>query len=361
MTRPAQALLDFAALRHNVGLARELAPHSRLMAVVKANAYGHGAVSVARALEPLVDALAVACLEEALELRHSGIALPILLLEGVFAPDEWAVAAAEGCWVMLDNTVQLAWLEQASLPRPVQTWLKVDTGMRRLGVLPEQTAGFHRRLLATGKLAGTPVLATHFACADEPDDPMTSEQLTRFQRACHGLPGLRSTANSPGILAWPASHMDWIRPGYMLWGDSPFASPQPQADRLRPVMTLVSRVISLRDVAPGDSVGYGASWRADRASRIATVTMGYGDGYPRTAGNQTPVLINGQRARLAGRVSMDMITVDVTDLPDVRVGDPVVLWGPGLPVGEVAGHSGTIGYELLTRMPARIPRVIAVP
>lgn len=361
MTRPCLARLDLSALRHNVALARRLAPHSRLMAVVKANAYGHGAVTMARALEQRVDALAVACLEEARELRESGIQLPILLLEGVFAPDEWAEAARLGCWVTVDNSTQLEWLEQNELPVPVNCWLKIDTGMHRLGVEPAQAAGFAARLEATGKLAGAPVLSTHFARADEPDEAMTRDQLTLFEQACHGLPGLRSAANSPGVLAWPDSHLDWIRPGYMLWGDSPFATPHPNGDQLRPVMTLVSSVISVRSIAAGESVGYGASWRAQRPSRIATVTMGYGDGYPRTAANGTPVLVNGLRAPLAGRVSMDMITVDVTDLPPVTVGDPVVLWGEGLPVGEVARHSATIGYELLTRLPSRPPRQVVIP
>ena len=358
MTRPCRAHLDLSALRHNVALARELAPRSRLMAVVKANAYGHGAVTMSRELEPLVDALAVACLEEALELRDSGIRCPLLLLEGVFSPEEWGTAAAAGCWITVENATQLQWLEQSRLDAPVTVWLKIDTGMHRLGAQPGETADLHARLLATGKLTGPPVLSTHFACADEPDNPLTREQLAAFARAGQGLPGLRSAANSPAVLAWPEAHLDWIRPGYMLWGDSPFARPQAQAERLRPVMSLLSSVISLRSVAPGESVGYGASWRAERPSRIATVTAGYGDGYPRTAANGTPVLIGGQRARLAGRVSMDMITVDVTDLPGIAIGDPVELWGSALRVGEVARHSGTIGYELLTRMPPRPPRIV---
>lgn len=358
MTRPCQAHLDLSALRHNLALARELAPRSRLMAVVKANAYGHGAVTMARELAPRVEALAVACLEEALELRESGIDCPILLLEGVFSPDEWATAVRAGCWVTVDNSTQLQWLEQSRLPAPASVWLKVDTGMHRLGVTPDDVPAMHARLMASGKLAGAPVLTTHFARADEPEQTMTGEQLATLHRACDGLPGLRSAANSPAVLAWPDAHLDWVRPGYMLWGDSPFAGPHPQADRLRPVMRLLSSVISLRDVAPGESVGYGATWRAERPSRIATITAGYGDGYPRTASNGTPVLVRGHRARLAGRVSMDMITVDVTDLPEVAIGDAVELWGQELRVGEVARHSGTIGYELLTRMPSRPPRVV---
>ncbi len=359
MTRPSQARLDLSALRHNLAVARELAPRARLMAVVKANAYGHGAVTMARELEPRVDALAVACIEEALALREAGIRCPVLLLQGVFEASELPVAAASGFWITIDNDLQLQWLEQASLPQPVGCWLKIDTGMHRLGALPTQAASFYRRLLACGKVEGLPVLSTHFASADELHNPQTRQQIELFESATAGLEGLRSAANSPATLAWPRAHYDWIRPGYMLWGNSPFTVSQPQADRLRPVMTLVSAVISVREIAAGERVGYGGSWQALRPSRVATVTIGYGDGYPRTAANGTPVLVNGRRAPLAGRVSMDMITVDVTDLPPVAVGDPVVLWGKGLPVDEIARHAGTIGYELLTRMPLRTPRVIA--
>ena len=358
MSRPAQARLDLSALHHNVALARELAPRARLMAVVKANAYGHGAVAMARELETRVDALAVACSEEALELREAGIRCPILLLQGVFEARELPLAARHGLWITIDNDLQLKWLEETALQQPLGCWLKIDTGMHRLGALPAQAASFYQRLLASGKVDGLPVLSTHFASADELHNPQTWQQMELFEAVTAGLEGPRSAANSPATLAWPRAHYDWIRPGFMLWGNSPFAEPQLEAERLRPVMTLASAVISVRDIAAGECVGYGGSWQAQRPSRVATVTIGYGDGYPRTAANGTPVLVNGRRAALAGRVSMDMITVDVTDLPPVTVGDPVTLWGEGLPVGEVARHAGTIGYELLTRMPMRTPRVI---
>ena len=233
--------------------------------------------------------------------------------------------------------------------------------MHRLGVAPQRAQEFHQRLHTCDNARDPVVTYTHFASADVLDSDQTQQQLALFEQVTAGLPGPRSAANSPGLLAWPASHYDWIRPGYMLYGNSPFHVPHPSTADLRPVMTLTSAVISLRDVAAGDSVGYGASWVAQRPSRIATVTIGYGDGYPRLAPAGTPVLVNGQRAVLAGRVSMDMITVDVTDLPDVHLGDEVVLWGAGLPVGEVARHAGTIGYELTTRMPARTPRIVIRP
>jgi len=358
MARPNQARLDLGALRHNLGVARELAPDAKVMAVVKANGYGHGAVIIARQLESLADALAVACIEEAMELREAGISAPILLLEGVFEAKELGTAAQLGFWVTIDNEWQLRWLEEAVLPEPLHCWLKVDTGMHRLGVPENLAQDFYQRIKATDNALDDLVIYTHFASADDLQSNQTREQLNLFDEICASIPAPRSAANSPGLLAWPEACYDWVRPGYMLYGNSPLIEPHPNADALRPVMTLTSAVISLRDVGAGEAVGYGASWIAQRPSRIATVTIGYGDGYPRLAANGTPVLVNGRRASLAGRVSMDMITVDVTDLPDVHVGDEVVLWGVGLPVAEVARHAGTIGYELTTRMPARIPRVV---
>ena len=358
MARPNQAQLDLAALRHNLGIAKKLAGPARVMAVVKANAYGHGATTIARALEPGVDALAVACIEEALELREAGIEAPVLLLEGLFECDELATAAAHNFWLTIENEQQLAWLEQARLSAPITCWLKIDTGMHRLGVPTSQAQDFYQRLRASQNCNNELVVYTHFASADDLTSNQTMEQLAEFDVVTQSMDALRSAANSPGLLGWPAARYDWVRPGYMLYGNSPMAAAHTNARDLEAVMTLTSAVISVRDVATGESVGYGASWRAQRPSRIATVTVGYGDGYPRLAANGTPVLVNGLRAALAGRVSMDMITVDVSDLDDVQIGDNVVLWGKGLPLAEVAACAGTIGYELTTRMPMRTPRVV---
>ena len=360
MARPNQAWLNLEALRNNLALARGLAPHSKVMAVVKANAYGHGALTVAQTLDPLVDALAVACIEEAEELRDANIAAPILLLEGLFEAAELHIAAERNFWITIDNIDQLQWLEAAQISQSVHCWLKLDTGMHRLGVDPALAGSFYHRLKGCRNVHDDLVLSTHFASADDLEKRQTKEQLDQFNSACRDMPGERSAANSAGTLAWPDSHFDWIRPGYMLYGNSPMTSNHPNAISLQPVMTLTSAVISLRTVAIGEAVGYGATWLAQRPSRIATVCIGYGDGYPRLAPAGTPVLVNGQRAPLAGRVSMDMITVDVTDLAGVKIGDEVVLWGEGLPVGEVAQHAGTIGYVLTTRMPARTPRTVRV-
>lgn len=328
------------------------------MAVVKANAYGHGALGVASALEPLADALAVACIDEAQELRAGGINAPILLLEGIFQEKETAIASNENFWLCVENEWQLDCLERAALALPVTVWLKIDTGMHRLGIPPERAANAFHRLTQSANVKSGIVLCTHFASADELDSNQTQHQLDQFETACKHLQAERSAANSPGILAWPDSHFDWIRPGYMLYGNSPLTGPHKNTNALRPVMTLSSAIISLRDVAAGEPVGYGATWTATKDSKIATVAIGYGDGYPRLARNNTPVLINGKRAPLAGRVSMDMITVDVTELSGVQLGDEVILWGRDLSVAEVASHADTIGYELTTRMPARTRRVI---
>ncbi|MAT93011.1 MAG: alanine racemase [Halioglobus sp.] len=359
MSRPCQARLDLDALRHNAALARQLAPAAKQLAVVKADAYGHGAVRVARVLESQADALAVACLEEAVELREAGIQAPILLLEGVFEAVELAAADRLGLWLTVANEEQLAWLEALRPAAPLHCWLKVNTGMNRLGIAATHCQEFQARLRACAGVAGDVVLYTHFASAEDLVNRATARQLEEFDALLPGVP--RSAANSAGVLAWPHSHHDWVRPGYMLYGNSPMALPHANASALRPVMTLRSAVISLREVAPGDAVGYGGTWVARRASRIATVAAGYGDGYPRQAANGTPVLVNGQRAALAGRVSMDMITVDVTGLEGVRSGSEVVLWGEGLAVDEVARCAGTTGYELLTRMPPRPPRVVIAP
>jgi len=357
MSRPTRAIVNLEALRHNYGLAQGLSGAGKAMPIVKANAYGHGAIPIAKALEPLAPALGVACIEEALELRESGIAKPILLLEGFFSPDELELAAAHNFWLMIQNETQLRALESARLSQPVHCWLKIDTGMHRLGFDPASCSTTYQRLLDCPQVAGSVVLATHFASADNLDSDFTQRQMESFANATAPVKALRSLANSPGLLGWPAARADWNRPGLMLYGQSPFGDSHPEADKLLPVMTLRSGVMAVREVNPGESVGYANAWTATRPSRIATVPAGYGDGYPRHAESGTPVLINGHRAQLVGRVSMDMITVDVTDLDSVVIGDEVILWGDQLSANEVASHADTIGYEIMTRLQNRVPRV----
>lgn len=364
MSRPTQATIDLQALRHNTAHARALAGASRVLAVVKANAYGHGATLVSQTIEQQVDAFGVACLEEALELRAAGITRSILLMEGVFDAEELQIAAREHCWIAVTNEQQLAWLEQARLSDPVSCWLKVNTGMNRLGIESSQVSDclqrLHDCLCVVNTDSAPTVVFTHLASADNANSGQTQCQLEAFNALPINTlqaPVQRSVANSGGLLRWPKSHYDWVRPGYMLYGNSPLDDYHTNTAPLKPVMTLTSQIIALRQIAPGDAVGYGGTFVAQRPTTIACVATGYGDGYPRQAINGTPVLVNGQRAPLAGRVSMDMLMIDVTDIPQVALGTPVVLWGDGLGIDEVARYAGTVGYELMTRMPQRPPRI----
>lgn len=361
MARPCQARILCSGLRHNVGVVRQRAPSARIMACVKADGYGHGAITVATAINDLVDGFAVACIEEALELRDHGIGGPVLLLEGPQSADEIGLAAEHQLTLCLSSPHQLQWLTDADLQTPVSCWLKIDTGMHRLGFAPEVVADTFERLQALRCVTGTPVLCSHFARADSPEDPANNTQEACFDRTVAGLDAAHSLANSAAILTRPDSHRAWVRPGYMLYGGSPFTHRDSVSLGLRPAMELSTAVIGIRDVAEGQAVGYGGRWVAPRASRIATLAVGYGDGYPRHAPDGTPVLIEGSAASLAGRVSMDMITVDVTDIPAVQVGSRAVLWGSEPDVDTIAQLSGTIGYELLAGMPSRTPRIKESP
>jgi len=361
MSRPTSAIIDLKALRENFVLAQNLAPNAKSMPMVKANAYGHGMVEIANALADSAPAFGVACIEEALALRKANITQPILLLEGPHSADEVGIAEQHGFWLMLENHNQLQAVLSAQLSTAITVWIKLDTGMHRLGFQPEDATYVYQQLSSSPNVAEDIVLATHFACADDLKSNFTDKQLRCFESAVDNLDGSEhsiSLANSAAILGWPNIQDDWQRPGYMLYGASPFSEPQENAKQLQQVMHFQSAVISTRFIKTGESVGYTANWTAQRNSTIATVAVGYGDGYPRHAPNGTPVLINGVKCPLVGRVSMDMITVDITDLnSDVEIGADVTLWGPELLVKEVAEHCGTIGYELLTRMPARVPRI----
>ncbi len=355
MSRKVRADIHLDAIVHNYRLARAQAPGARAVAVVKANAYGHGVVPVARALAAEADAFGVACIEEALELREAGLSQPVVLLEGFFDADELPVIAREGFWPAVHSEHQLEMLEQALLPTPIPVWLKVDTGMHRLGFDPEAVPATVARLRACAAVADI-LLMTHFACSDEPGHGMTEVQLARFGRMADALGLEASLSNSAAVMAWPEAHHQWLRPGVMLYGVTPFEESHPVADQLRAAMTLSSEIIAVRDVPAGESVGYGATFSCDRPHRIGTVAMGYGDGYPRHARTGTPVVVEGQRTRLVGRVSMDMLTVDLTDLPQAGVGTRVELWGRQLQVAEVARWCDTIPYTLLTCLTPRVPR-----
>ncbi|CAD5375864.1 alanine racemase 2, PLP-binding [Pseudomonas sp. OF001] len=356
--RPARALIDLDALRHNYRLARELGG-ARALAVVKADAYGHGAVRCAEALAEEADGFAVACIEEALELRAAGIRAPILLLEGFFAADELALIAEHQLWCVVHSAWQLEAIERTALARPLSVWLKLDSGMHRVGLHPEEYRAAHARLLASGKVDRI-VLMSHFARADELDCPRTAEQLAAFRAATAGLGGEVSLRNSPALLGWPEVPSDWVRPGIMLYGATPFEQAQAQAARLRPVMTLESQIIAVRELPAGEPVGYGARFVSARPTRVGVVAMGYADGYPRHAPSGTPVAVDGVRTSLIGRVSMDMLTVDLTDLPQAGLGSRVELWGAQVPASEVAAAAGTIPYQLFCNL-KRVPRHYSGP
>jgi alanine racemase len=355
MARAREAIIDLGALRLNLQRVRRAAPRSRVVAVIKADGYGHGIVAVARALEG-ADALGVACLEEAMALRGAGIAAPILLLEGVFAAAELADAAEHTLTVVVHMEEQIAMLEGVRLPRPLEVWVKVDTGMHRLGFRPQAVPEALRRLRASRQVSRVRGLMTHLACADEFDHPLTRQQWSCLSNVAGRVEGELSVANSAAILGWPEMHADWVRPGIMLYGVSPFAERVGTDHDLSPVMTLGSNLMAIRRCKGGEAIGYGASWTCPEDMAVGVVSIGYGDGYPRHAPPGTPVLVNGRPAALVGRVSMDMLNVDLRGHPQARVGDPVVLWGRGLPVETVARQASTIGYELLCQVTRRVPR-----
>lgn len=354
VSRQTQAIIHADAILHNFTQLQQLAPHSQTMAVVKADAYGHGAVNVARILRGRAPAFAVAITEEAVKLREAGVTEPIVVLEGPHQEHECLLARQQHLILVLHDASQLAWVRRQCAATPPTLWLKVDTGMHRLGFSPDAA----RQVWADNQdLFGQDcVLVTHMACADDTSHAMTSEQLSRFAALVDstGLPV--SVANSPAALGWPQTHGRWNRVGLGMFGSNPLQ--QAHTIELQPAMTLRAAVIGLRQVPVGGAVGYGQAWQAQRPSLIATVGIGYADGYPRHCGNGTPVVVRGQRAPLAGRVSMDMLTVDVTDVPQVAIGDSVELWGEQLPIDEVAGHAQTISYELMTRVSPRVPRVV---
>jgi alanine racemase len=349
-----RALIDTRALGHNLEVIRSRAGAARVMAVVKANAYGHGLTATAQALAD-ADAFAVARLEEGIALRSAGMSQPVVLLEGVFTAEQLHAAADHRLDLVVHDPLQLELLEEANNASRFVIWVKIDTGMNRLGFAPGQFPPALARLRALTPPPQHIRLMTHLACANERDEGMTRAQLERFRKAIHGLSFHTSIANSAGIFGPMPIGGDWVRPGIALYGVSPFSDCLGTDLGLAPVMTLTTSVIALRRIARGETVGYGGTWVAPRDAAIAIVAGGYGDGVPRNLAPGTAILVDGRPAPLAGRVSMDMLAVDVSGLEGVRVGTPVVLWGAGLPVEEQARRAGTIAYELLCSVSQRVP------
>jgi len=355
--RPTRARISLDALRHNYRVLRASASDARVMAVIKGDGYGHGLERVARTLMPEAECFAVSGVDEARPIRAAGATQPVVLLGGFFSADEIPLHAREAFQPVIHSHWQVEALAAAGHHEPLDIWIKVDSGMHRLGFLPDEVAGVHRRLSALPGIREIGFL-THLAEADDRDSPRTPEQLRTFEQACAGLPGPRSAANSAGTLGWPAAHCDWVRPGISLYGATPFVDQGRARPDLRPVMTLESGLISVKQLPAGAPIGYGSTWRCPEAMPVGVAAIGYGDGYPRHAPSGTPLLVDGVETQLLGRVSMDLITVDLRPCPQARPGARVVLWGDGLPAETVADRAGTIAYELFCQVTPRAPRQV---
>ncbi len=356
MPRPIQATIKASALAHNLSVARKAAPDAKVWAVVKANAYGHGLVAAARALEQ-ADGYAMLDFEEAIRLRLQGVKKPILLLEGFFKAQDVPLLVEYDLTPVVHTLEQIEILEKATLAKPIDAYLKVNSGMNRLGFTVDNVRIGWNALHGHEKIREV-TLMTHFADADGVSG--VADQLEWFNSLTQPMQGPRSLANSAALLRFPQTHADWVRPGIMLYGCSPFADQDADDLGLKPVMTLTTEIIALQNLQAGERVGYGFGFEATEEMTIAVIACGYADGYPRLAPTGTPVLVRGERTRTIGRVSMDMICIDVTALPEAYIGTPVTLWGEGLSADEVAASAGTLSYELLCGLAARVP-VVEVP
>jgi alanine racemase len=353
VSRAAVASIHLGALRRNFERVRKLAGTARVMAVVKADGYGHGLERVARALND-ADAFGVAALGDGLRLRAAGIGKRIVVLSG---PDE-AADLAEFRRLQLDAVIhhesQLAWLQADRDPRPLRVWLKFDTGMHRLGFAPARVPDVHARLRGLANIDADVILMTHFAASDEFDNALTADQIAAFNDATGKLDGARALSNSAGMLGWPGARGDWIRVGGLLYGLSVIDGKSGADLGFEPAMTLSTKLIAINRVRKGERIGYAASFECPQDMDIGVAAIGYGDGHPRSAPSGTPVLVNGARAALVGRVSMDLITIDLRNAPGAKVGDRVVLWGKDLPVEQIAASAGTISYDLTCGMTRRV-------
>jgi len=358
MSRVTRAVINLTALKHNLSIVKQAAPLQKIMVVVKADAYGHGVARIAKSLSEELSndqAFAVASIDEAIMLRSIGITHSIVVLEGFNSSSDLDFLIQHNLTVVIHHISQVILLElNLEKIKNIKVWLKIDTGMHRLGFSPDSVKKMYQRLLNTG--VDTDIgLMTHLANADDQQDKKSEQQIDTFNSLVSGNPAETSLANSAAILGWPAAHGHWVRPGIMLYGVSPFSTQDDSAKyNLKPVMTLSAAIIAINKVSEGETIGYGGKWRCPEDMPVGVVSIGYGDGYPRHAPSGTPVLVNGKRAALIGRVSMDMIMIDLRENPDAKVGDAITLWGEGLSVEEIATAADTIGYDLLCGVTKRV-------
>lgn len=360
MIPAAYAVLDLDAVQHNLAKVRSHAPNAKVMAVIKANGYGHGMLRIAEALQN-VDAFAVARVDEGIRLRKAGLKNRIAVLEGFSCAEELDELLHYQLDAVVHSFTQLEIFEARTEQQAIAIWLKLDTGMNRLGFKAKDFNDVYQRLSRCPIIRQPISLMTHFASADDMDDDKTLKQISLFNETVADYSGERSMANSAGILGWRQSLTDWVRPGVMLYGISPFPDSTGEQLGLKPIMELHSQLIAVKQIEKGDTVGYGGNWTCEKPTTLGVVAIGYGDGYPRYAKAGTPVLVNGKRVPLVGRVSMDMITVDLETQPDAKPGDPVVLWGDGLPVEEIAQWADTIPYTLVCGVTQRVQLVEKSP
>lgn len=353
--RRAELSIDLNALRHNTMRAQTAACGRKIFAAVKADAYGHGAKTVAQTLRGQVDGWMVASLAEGEALRQAGMTERILVLQGIMDASEARRAAQRFLEPVFHHASQLDALGRSLAGLSLTAWMKLDTGMHRIGFTPDEFPAAYARLSQQRGIRPSPGILTHFARADEPDQTPTQQQIACFEQVAGGLDAEKSLCNSAGLLRYPQAGGDWVRPGIMIYGGNPMTEGTAEEWGLKPVMTLRTRLIAIRQVAAGEGVGYGARFIAPEKMPVGVVAVGYGDGYPRHAPDGTPILIGTQRSAVIGRVSMDLITVDLRGI-SAKVGDEVVCWGEGLPVDDIARHSASISYELMCQMSGRVAR-----
>lgn len=355
MSRPIWARINLPALHHNLQRVRQLAPTSSVLAVVKADAYGHGAVQIATASQDEVEGFAVAGMDEAVNLVEAGITRPVHLLSGFHENDELPLICQLGLVPVIHTWQQVEQLEKTEISRPLHVWVKFDTGMHRLGFRPFEVPNVVERIVNIPRVTQLQLMS-HLACADDRDDPYTDQQIQVFNTIGKSYSYPKSLANSAGVCAWPGSHADWVRPGIMLYGCTPLSGLDEGGMDLKPVMSLYSKLIAINQLKRGDRIGYGGDWCCPEDMPVGVVACGYGDGYPRRISAGTEVWLNGRRAPLVGRVSMDLITVDLRGIDHPKVGDLVELWGRNVLATKVAQSAGTISYEILSGVTARVPR-----